>query len=146
MRCLALLFCGVVWASTGILDRYLLEMEGGDRFSCEKMAGVPITWTSPLGACGLDSRTYFNQMGNSTMTSYLQCLIKGIGKPFKNVGIAYPGSCGCPIFCNNATLQGNCIENQCQCNSGWEGVDCSQSKLFYPSPREPFSPTPESRQ
>jgi hypothetical protein len=37
----------------------------------------------------------------------------------------YQGDCGCPNDCYNSILQGQCINNECICNLGWGGYDCS---------------------
>ena len=101
-----------------------------DKFQCDIRDQLPITWASPLGACGLDGNVYYNALGNSTLSSVFLCMIKSLSKPNPNIGFSYPGYCGCPNSCSNATANGNCIGGSCQCGSGWSGPDCSQGKLI----------------
>jgi len=125
---MGLMFCFLclAWREEDIETIAFGEALWDDRFSCDNTCELEITWTSPLGACGLDGNQYYNKLKNSTLSSYFQCLIKNIGKPNPNIGIYYPGSCGCPNYCNNITSSGTCVNGKCECKSGWTGPDCSQ--------------------
>lgn len=116
------------WSETDLYNQFVKdELTIDDApFSCDNTCQLPILNNPALGGCGLDGNLYFNKLGNSSLSSYFQCLIKNIGQPNPNVGINYPGSCGCPNYCSNITNAGSCVNNECQCNSAWNGPDCSQ--------------------
>lgn len=119
------------WSEEEVIDRFLAR-ENDDSpppFSCDSTCAVPMEGLPALGACGLDGNLYFNRFANSTLSSYFQCLIKNIGQPNPNIGINYPGSCGCPNYCGNITNSGSCVNGKCECASGWGGPDCSQGML-----------------
>ena len=74
------------------------QLGGNEIFECSNKCALPITWDVPVTACGQDNNNYLNALCDATLSTDLQCLIKGVGRPFPNVGISYPGSCGCFFF------------------------------------------------
>jgi hypothetical protein len=75
--------------------------------------GIPITM------CGTDMvthHTYFDALCSTSSCYKDQC----------SVMTYYPGPCGCPNNCFEASKQGQCSgDGMCVCEKGWTGKDCS---------------------
>lgn len=77
---------------------------------CNLMSGAMVTF------CGNDGNTHV--MPISAQTCYQHC----------NISAVYAHSCECPNFCSsfvNLPSQGSCTSQNCACNAGYAGQDCS---------------------
>eukprot|EP01111_Echinosteliopsis_oligospora_P019812 TRINITY_DN977_c0_g1_i1.p1 TRINITY_DN977_c0_g1~~TRINITY_DN977_c0_g1_i1.p1 ORF type:complete len:585 (+),score=135.52 TRINITY_DN977_c0_g1_i1:105-1859(+) len=99
------------------------DIIGVDELSCTELCDLTVPISSlKVHICGTDGKDHF--------APYLA--LAGIPQPFScyrdqcGVGMAYPGTCGCPNNCYSEIGKGKCENKTCECEEGWKGRDCSQ--------------------
>ena len=92
-------------------------------------------WTRAEWACSFNNTDQLNSM--CTTETVYACQLGWL-----RLGWQYPGQCGCPSFCSNATARGVCVDRSCHCYPGYQGFDCSNGNA---PPTRATTPTYSTR-